>query len=58
MAKKKGARTDLGLVCQECGRHNYVTSRNKINTPDALKLNKFCQQCRKVTEHKEKKKLH
>lgn len=58
MAKKKGSRVKVGLVCEICKRHNYVTQRNKTNTPNALKLKKYCQQCRKVALHKEKKKLH
>jgi len=57
MAKKKGARAKIGLVCTVCNRHNYSTEKNKQNTQDALKFNKFCLKCRKVTNHKEKKKL-
>lgn len=54
---KKGTRIKVGLVCEVCKRHNYVTERSKINTPEALKLQKYCLQCRKKTSHKEKKKL-
>ncbi|MFI5265287.1 MAG: 50S ribosomal protein L33 [Candidatus Levyibacteriota bacterium] len=58
MAKKKtGAVLKLGLVCAVCKTRGYITSRNKINTPEKLKLKKFCRKCRKVTEHKEVEKL-
>jgi len=57
MAKKKGNRILVGLQCPDCGRRNYVTERNKVNTPDKLALKKFCNQCRKKIEHKEVQKL-
>lgn len=57
MAKKKGQRTKLGLVCSVCKRQNYVTEKNKTNTNTPLKFTKYCLKCRKHTEHKEKKKL-
>ena len=57
MAKKGGARITVGLDCKVCKRRNYVTTRNKLNTKDKLALEKFCNQCRKVTEHKEVEKL-
>lgn len=56
MAKKE-QRLLLGLVCTTCKATNYVTKRNKINTPEKLKLNKYCRHCRKHTEHKETSKL-
>lgn len=58
MGKKKGdVRFILGLQCIECKAVNYISERNKLNTPEKLKLNKFCNNCRKVTEHKEREKL-
>ncbi len=54
---KKGSRTLIGLICDICGSHNYVTEKNKINTTNILKLKKFCKKCRRHTVHKEKKKL-
>ncbi len=57
MAKKTGARTIYGLDCTVCGTRNYITTRNKLNTPEKLKLKKFCRICRKVQEHKEVEKL-
>lgn len=55
---KKGNRVKVGLSCEVCGRHNYVTVKNKLNTSEALKFKKYCPNCRKKTAHKEKKKLH
>lgn len=55
--KKKGPRQDFGLKCSICGSFNYITERNKLNTPEKLKLNKYCKKCRKTTEHKEASKL-
>jgi large subunit ribosomal protein L33 len=57
MAKKGDHRATLGLKCSVCKNVNYVTTRNKINTLEKLKLNKFCSHCRKITEHKEIDKL-
>ena len=57
MAKKSGARMVLGLACTVCRTRGYITSRNKINTPEKMKPKKFCKVCRKVTEHKEVEKL-
>lgn len=56
MAKKR-ARTYVGLVCEECKQQNYVTEKNKLNTPDPLELRKYCKKCKKVTRHKQMKKL-
>jgi len=57
MAKKKGPRMIVGLVCSECNSFNYITERNKANTPEKLKLKKYCRKCKKRTEHKETQKL-
>ncbi|MBU1327323.1 50S ribosomal protein L33 [Patescibacteria group bacterium] len=56
MAKKE-QRLLLALVCTVCKRQNYITSRNKINTEEKLKLRKYCRLCKKHTEHKESSKL-
>ena len=55
MAKKKGQRTKLGLVCTVCNRQNYTTEKNKTNTTTRLELQKFCKRCKKKTLHKEGK---
>ncbi len=54
---KKGSRILIGLVCEGCGKQNYVTEKNKVNTSSSIKLKKYCNKCRKHTVHKEKKKL-
>lgn len=54
---KKGPRIKVGLICSKCKSFNYVTTRNKINVSQPLKLNKYCSRCKKHTEHIEKKKL-
>ena len=57
MAKKGEHRIKIGLVCSVCKGRNYITTRNKLNTPEKIKLTKFCKKCRKKTEHKETDKL-
>ena len=57
MAAKGENVIKLALFCSVCKNRNYITTRNKVNTLDKLKLNKFCNHCRKVTEHKETEKL-
>ncbi len=57
MAKKGEQRIKLALVCQTCKSQNYITTKNKLNTPDKMVLKKYCKMCRKVTEHKESEKL-
>lgn len=52
MAKAEN-RVLVTLACSECKNHNYRESKNTKNTPDKLKLNKYCNKCRKTTEHKE-----
>jgi len=56
MAKKE-QRIIIGLFCTVCKCQNYVTERSKLNTPEKLKLTKYCRKCRKHTEHKESGKL-
>lgn len=54
---KKGSRILVGLTCGVCKNQNYVIEKNKINTTQVLKLKKYCNKCKKHTEHKENKKL-
>lgn len=44
------------MRCSVCGEENYLTAKNKKNTPDRIEQNKFCPKCRKHTLHKEKAK--
>ena len=55
MAKKNENRVLVTLACNECKNLNYTVSKNKKNTTDKLKLNKYCKACQKTTEHTEKK---
>lgn len=50
-------RIKIALVCSVCKNRNYLTVRNKLNTPEKLVLKKYCRHCRKKTEHKETEKL-
>jgi len=43
------------LRCSVCKEINYYTSRNKKKIKEKLELSKFCDRCRKHTEHKEMK---
>ncbi|MEA3356376.1 MAG: 50S ribosomal protein L33 [Candidatus Bipolaricaulota bacterium] len=54
MAKKKaGAVLHVTMACEECGRRNYHTERNKRNSREKLALKKYCPWCRRHTLHKE-----
>lgn len=56
MAKnKKGAVELIALKCEECGRRNYTTSKNRRNMQGKLELKKYCKFDRKHTLHKESK---
>lgn len=56
--KKKGSRVKIGLVCSTCKNQNYVSEKNRLVTPDSIKLNKYCKKCNKKSPHNEVKKLH
>ena len=49
-------RVNVLLRCSECGEENYLTEKNKRNTPDRLEYKKYCPRCKKTTIHKEKTK--
>ena len=51
----KGNRIPINLVCTQCKRKNYITTKNKVKTTDKLKLEKFCPACRKHVTHSEGK---
>lgn len=48
-------RVAVTLACTECKRRNYITSKNKKNTPDRLEMKKYCSFCKTHTLHKESK---
>lgn len=45
----------IKLSCEDCGRDNYVTSKNKRTMPEKFKIKKYCAACRKHVPHKEGK---
>ena len=51
-------RENIIYRCNECGEENYLTSKNKRNTPDRLEHKKYCPRCKKATVHKEKNKKY
>ncbi|PIS14428.1 50S ribosomal protein L33 [Candidatus Shapirobacteria bacterium CG09_land_8_20_14_0_10_39_12] len=50
-------RTMIGLTCSVCKRQNYMSTKNKTNTPDKLVLKKYCKWCKKTTDHRESSKF-
>jgi large subunit ribosomal protein L33 len=54
---KKGAREIVGMICKDCGRQNYTTTRNKVNMEKKLEIKKYCPSCKKQALHKESTKL-
>jgi len=42
----------LSLACEECKRRNYTTDKNKRTMTEKLTLKKYCNSCRKHTNHK------
>ena len=46
-------RPPITLVCPETGDYNYVTTKNKTNTPDRLEMMKYSPRLRKHTLHRE-----
>jgi large subunit ribosomal protein L33 len=59
MASKRGNRVQVILECTEHkesgkpGTSRYITTKNKRNTPDRLKLKKFNPVLNRMTVHKE-----
>ena len=54
-SKTKKDILNVALKCTICGERNYITTRNKKNTPDKLEKMKYCPRCNKETLHKETK---
>ncbi|MEO8637285.1 MAG: 50S ribosomal protein L33 [Candidatus Taylorbacteria bacterium] len=46
----------IKLVCKICKSTNYWSSKNKKLVTRKIELKKYCNTCRKRTEHKEGKK--
>ena len=52
-SKSQDVRPKITLACSECKERNYITKKNRLNTPDRLELQKYCPRCRKSTLHRE-----
>ena len=46
-------RPKITLACTECKERNYITKKNRRNTPDRLEMSKFCPKCGRHTAHRE-----
>ena len=45
----------IKLTCENCGRANYYTSKNKRTMPEKSVIKKYCAACRTHKGHKEGK---
>lgn len=52
-SKSSDVRPKITLACSNCKERNYITKKNRRNTPDRLELKKFCPTCNKSTTHRE-----
>lgn len=52
-SKSSDVRPKITLACSECKERNYITKKNRRNTPDRLAMKKFCARCGSHTEHRE-----
>ncbi|RTZ68618.1 MAG: 50S ribosomal protein L33 [Tenericutes bacterium] len=49
------ARKGIILRCEVCKHENYITKKNDKLHTEKLEVKKFCPNCNKHTNHKEKK---
>lgn len=54
-SKKKGSIEKIALKCEDCGRRNYTTTKNRKNMQGKLEMKKYCKWDKKHTLHKETK---
>ncbi|EEH64641.1 50S ribosomal protein L33 [Gleimia sp. 6138-11-ORH1] len=52
-SKASDVRPKITLACSECKERNYITKKNRRNTPDRLELMKYCPRCRRSVAHRE-----
>ncbi|WP_160148998.1 50S ribosomal protein L33 [Arcanobacterium ihumii] len=52
-SKSQDVRPKITLACEVCKERNYITKKNRRNTPDRLELNKYCPRCNKNQAHRE-----
>ncbi len=55
MAKAKGDRNPITLMCGECRRHAYHTTKSRRNDPERLELRKYCPVCRRHRQFRERR---
>ena len=51
----KSNRDLFKLSCENCGKDNYVTDKNRRNMPEKFRIKKYCPKCRSHHVHKEGK---
>lgn len=56
MAKKGDKRNIIGLICEACNQRHYYSTKNTMNTPDKVELNKYCPVKRVTAKQTETKK--
>ena len=52
-SKSQDVRPKITLACEVCKERNYITKKNRRNTPDRLELKKYCPRCNSNTGHRE-----
>ena len=52
-AKSSDVRPKITLACVDCKNRNYITKKNRRNTPDRLELTQYCSTCASSTVHRE-----
>ena len=52
-SKNSDIRPKVTLACTQCKERNYITKKNRRNTPDRLELKKYCPRCKTSMVHKE-----
>ena len=52
-SKSSDVRPKITMACVDCKARNYITKKNRRNTPDRLELSKFCPTCGRQTAHRE-----
>ena len=52
-SKSTDVRPKITMACTVCKERNYITKKNRRNTPDRLELAKFCRRCGQHTAHRE-----
>ena len=54
-SKSQDVRPKITLTCEECKERNYITKKNRRNTPDRLVLKKYDPVVRKHVEFREER---